>query len=169
MDIMEALITRRSIRKFSDRAIDDSHIREMIRAACYAPSAVDKRPWEFVVIRERASLERITHIHPHAKMLLQASCAILLCAVPDRAHTPDYAPIDLSAATENLLLAAHGLGLGGCWLGVYPRPERMAALRELLSIPVGIVPFSLIALGYPAEHKEAPERYSEKLVHQETW
>ena len=169
MDIMEALVTRRSIRKYADRQIDDHQIRELIRVACYAPSAVDKRPWEFIVIQDRKRLEAITKIHPHAQMLLQASAAILLCGVPERAHTPDYVPVDLSAATQNLLLAAHGMGLGGCWLGIYPRKERIAPFRELFAIPADVIPFSLVALGYPAETRSTAERYDEKLVHHERW
>ena len=169
MDIIEALHTRRSIRKFIDRQIEDSVIHATIRAACYAPSAVDKRPWEFVVIKDRQTLQEITLHHPHAKMLREAACAILVCGVMDRAHTPDYLPIDLSAATQNLLLAAHGLGLGACWLGIHPRPERVSALRTVLNIPGEVLPFALVALGYPAEEKHTADRYDEKLVHHERW
>jgi nitroreductase len=169
MDIVDTLVTRRSIRKYTDKPIDEETIKELVRAGCYAPSAVDKRPWEFLVLKDRKVLENIAQIHPHAKMLLQAPCAILVCGTPEKAHTPDYLPLDLSAATQNILIAAHGRSLGACWLGVYPRRERMLALRELLGIPMDVVPFALIALGHPAEEKHAAERFSEKFLHYNRW
>ncbi|HQK38410.1 MAG TPA: nitroreductase family protein, partial [Bacteroidales bacterium] len=85
------------------------------------------------------------------------------------AHTPDYVPVDCAAATENILLAAHGLGLGAVWVGIHPREERKKALKELFRLPDHIQPFSVISLGYPAEKVPVPNRFRPDRIHENGW
>lgn len=136
-----------------------------------APSACCKDPWEFIVVRDRAMLEAIAEGLPNGKMLAQAGVGIVVCGDLDRAHGAElsYLLQDCSAAIENILLAARALGLGGCWLGVHPRPERIAHLRTLLGIPERVVPVSVVSLGWPAEEPPARTRYTPGRVHAERW
>lgn len=169
MELFEALHSRRSIRRFTDQPVEDALLETCLRAAMMAPSAGNAQPWEFVVIRDRQMLARIPDLHPHASMAPQAAAAIVVCAVTGREKYAGNFPADCGAATQNLLLALHGSGLGAVWCGVYPREERMAPIRELLELPDSVVPFSLIPLGWPAEEKPAPNRFGAERVHHDRW
>lgn len=152
MTTTDAIRTRRSIRQYKPgAAVTQEQIDVMLEAAMMAPSACNTRPWEFVVVRDRDILCKIAEVHPYTQMLKTASLAIIVCALPEAqaAICPGYFPQDCGAATQNILLQAVALGLGGCWCGVYPREERMSALKELLHIES--VPFNVIAVGVPDE------------------
>ncbi|NQU45149.1 nitroreductase family protein [bacterium] len=166
---MEAILNRRSIRKYTDQPIHDRVIRDLLEAAMCAPSAGNERPWHFIVIRDRDTLRKIPQFHPYANMLPGAAAAILVCGDPEKEkHTGCWVQ-DCSAATENLLIAAQHKNLGAVWLGVYPVEERINGLREVTGVPENIVPFALVALGYPAEKKPVYDRYDESRVRQEKW
>ncbi|OHB70232.1 MAG: NADH dehydrogenase [Planctomycetes bacterium RBG_13_63_9] len=169
MDALEAIRTRRSIRKYRSEAVPDELIRQLLAAAMSAPSARNAQPWQFVVIRDRGLLDEIPRISPNAAMAGQAPLAILICGDLGLEKSPGYWPVDCAAAAENLLLAAHALGLGAVWTGVYPRQPRIEGLRRLLGVPEGVVPHSLIVLGYPAEQPPSPDRYLPERVHQDRW
>ena len=132
-----------------------------------APSASNRQPWHFVVVTDLGTRAALAESHPYAKMLLQAPLCIVPCGDPGISDA--YWVQDVSAATENILLAAVGLGLGAVWCGVHPRAERVAAVREVLGIPEGIVPFALVAVGHPAEAKEARTQYDAARVHRGRW
>ena len=166
---MKAILTRRSIRKYKPQAVPDEIITELLTAAMSAPSAGNEQPWEFVVINDRKLLDRIPEFHPYATMLKEAPVAILVCGDLKREKHKGYWVQDCSAATENILIAVNEKKLGAVWLGIYPREERVAGLRKLLGIPENIVPFSLIAIGYPAEVKEPADRFDPVRVHQNRW
>lgn len=166
--MLNTIYARRSIRSYDPRPVEAEKVEEVLRAAMYAPSARNRRPWHFVVVDDRVLLEKIMEVHPHSKMLRTAPVCVLVCG--DRAQeAPGYHIIDCAAATQNMLLAACALGLGTCWLGVEPRRERMEPIAELFSLPEGIVPFALVALGYPAEAPARPERFDALLVHKNKW
>jgi len=169
MDIIELLTTRRSIRKYTGKEISGDIVNKLLEAAMYAPSAGNQQPWHFLVIRDKAVFQKITEFHPYSKMLLEASLAILVCADVSNETHKGYWPLDCSAATENILIAAHGLGLGAVWLGIYPRQDRQEGMRNLFQLPDSIFPFSLISVGYPAEQKTKPERFSPERIHLEKW
>ncbi len=167
---MEAIFTRRSVRQYADRPVADEAVAKLLAAAMAAPSAGDERPWEFIVVTDRAAREEITRIHPYSHMLRQAPVAIVVCADPARGKYPvDYWVQDCAAATENILIAAAALGLGTCWLGVHPIPDRVAGLRRIFAIPAAIVPFAVVAVGHPAATPARADRYDEKRIHQEKW
>lgn len=169
MDALEAILTRRSVRRYTKKEIPDEYIQQLIEAAVSAPSAGNQQPWHFIVIDDRDILDKIPTFHPHAKMLKKAQKAILVCGDTKLEKFKGYWMLDCSAATQNILIAARALGLGGCWLGVYPREERIIKLRELLKIPENVIPFSLVSLGYPAEEQRKIERDYKSRIHYNKW
>ncbi|HUJ45479.1 MAG TPA: nitroreductase family protein [Opitutaceae bacterium] len=168
---LSALWGRRSIRTYANAPVPPEAITDLLRAAMAAPSAAAKDPWRFVVVQDRPMLRRMAEALPHGRMLAEAGAGIVVCGDLAAAHDGQlsYLLQDCAAAIENLLIAAHLLGLGACWLGVHPREPRIAALRTLLGIPAGIVPVSAIALGFPAERKEPRTRFDPNHVHRERW
>ena len=169
METIQAIMTRRSIRSYEQRPVERDRIEILLRAAMQAPSGHDRQPWHFVVITERALLSAITEFHPYAKMLRKAPSAILVCGDTGIEESVEYINTDCSAATQNLLLAAHAMGIGAVWLGIYPRTERVEGMRGLLGLPSRIVPVALVALGYPEEQKEATDRYRSERVRANRW
>ena len=169
MDALEAILTRRSIRQFTDQSVSEAVVEDLLRAAMSAPSAGNQQPWQFVVITDRELLDTIPSIHPYSAMLRQAPLAILVCGDEQLETHKGYWVQDCSAATQNLLLAAHARGLGAVWLGIYPRMDRVAGLRKLLGLPEHVVPMALVAIGHPAEHLPPAERYNAARVHRNRW
>jgi nitroreductase len=162
---------RRSIRAYQDRPVSDELVGDLLAAAMAAPSACAKDPWRFVVVRSRARLEAIAAALPNGKMLARAGVGIVVCGDLGAAHGGElsYLLQDCSAAIENLLLAAHALGVGACWLGVHPRQPRIEVLTKILHLPDKIVPVSGIAVGWPAEQQPPRTRYEASYVHREAW
>ena len=169
MDAIEAILSRRSIRRYTPQPVPEAVIRRLLEAAMCAPSAGNEQPWHFVVITDRRSLEAIPRFHPYAEMLKEASIAILVCGDQRLERYKGYWVQDCSAATQNLLLAAHAEGLGAVWVGIYPREERVARFRQLLGLPDQVVPLCLVPLGHPAEQLPRAQRYDASRVHQDRW
>lgn len=168
MEAMEAILSRRSIRKYTSQRVADELVTELLKAAMSAPTAADQ-PYHFVVIRARSILNAVTGFHPHAHMLRQASVAIAVVGDPTIEALKGRWVLDCAAATENMLIAANALGLGGCWVGIYPVEERIRELRELLKMPDHVVPFSMVSVGYSAEKKQPPDRFRQERIHYERW
>ncbi|KPL14885.1 MAG: NADH dehydrogenase [Bacteroides sp. SM23_62] len=166
---MNAILTRRSIRRYSGKTVNKSDINLLLKAAMYAPSARNEQPWHFIVIDDRGLLGRISEVHPYASMLPGAALAILVCGDENLELSKGYWPVDCAAATQNILLAAHALGLGAVWLGVYPRQERQSALRKIFGLPSHVHAFSLISIGYPAEEKGLPDRLKKDRIRWNEW
>lgn len=169
MEAMEAILSRRSIRRYTEQAVSDETIQELLAAAMSAPSAGNEQPWHFVVIKDRDILNEIPNLHPHSGMLKDAPVAILVCGDLDLQKYEGFWVQDCSAATQNLLVAAQAKGLGGVWLGVYPSEDLVVGLRKMLNMPDNVVPFSLISIGYPAEQKPPADRYDASRVHNDQW
>jgi len=169
MEALQAIMTLRSVRLYTAAAVDDETVDTLLKAAMQAPSARNAQPWHFIVIRDRTVLETIPRFHPYSNMLLNAPLAILVCGDQAIEEDAEYINQDCAAATQNILLAAHALGLGAVWLGVYPRTKRIQETRRLLNIPSRILPVSLIALGHPAEEKTEIDRFKPERVYHDTW
>ena len=147
---------RRSIRKYQPgKPVTREQLNRLLEAAMSAPSACNSRPWEFIAVTKRETLDEIARVHPFAKMCETATAAIIIVAVPQTGRPEGYFPQDCGAATQNILLEAVSMGLGTCWCGVYPKDERIAAIRKLFNIPEPKLPFNVIAIGTP---DEAPDR-----------
>ena len=137
----------------------------MLECAMSAPSAGNSQSWHFIIIDDKEIFEKIIQFHPHAKMTLSASHAILVCADINLEKYNGRYPLDCSAATMNILLSAHALGIGSVWVGIYPEKTRMNGMRNIFSLPENIVPISLVSLGYPDEIRERQERYKAERIH----
>jgi nitroreductase len=165
------LFSRRSIRKFADGTITDEQVELLLQAAMAAPSAGNRKPWHFVVVRDPATRRKIAASHPYAQMAIDAPVVIVPCGQPELsfADRPAFWVQDLSAATENLLLAAVALGLGAVWCGVFPNQERVIEARAILGIPEDVIPLCYVPVGVPGEDKEPRTQYDAGRVHRETW
>jgi nitroreductase len=168
---MKDILERRSIRKYTDEPVSDQDRENLLKAAMAAPSAGNQQPWEFIVIDDRDALNTMKGFHEKGgyHMLGHAPLAIVVCGDLKKQLHKGYWVLDCTAATENILLAAQSLGLGAVWLGVYPREERIARIKELLGLPENIMPLSLISIGHPAETKKPSDRYNKALIHQNRW
>ncbi len=169
METMKALLTRRSIRKYTNKQISKNLIEEIIKAAMYAPSAFNNQPWQYVVVDKKEILEQILKIIPHAEMLKQSAAAILICGDKTLEQNTNLIVLNCAAATQNALLAAHDLGLGAVWISAYPVEEAMDGLKNLFNFPESIIPVSLISLGYPDEEVSTEDRFKPEKIHYNSW
>ncbi len=169
MDAIQAVLTRRSIRRFEERSLPADALERLLEAAMAAPSARNAQPWHFVVIDERPILLEIAGRFPNADAARYAPLGVLICGDLTLELSKGYWVIDCAAAAQNMLLAAHALGLGGLWTGVYPREQRVEGLRELLGIPEHVIPHSLLLFGYPAESPPVVRRHPPDRVHRNRW
>jgi len=166
---LKLLLTRRSIRKYTDEPVSDADVENVLRAAMAAPSAGNEQPWHFAVIRDRQTMDHIMGVHPYAAMLAHAPVCIAVLAQLSQEKYKGMWVQDCSAATQNILLAAHALGLGAVWLGVHPVVSREQGIKRILGLPEGVECLSLVALGHPAEHPAPSDRYDPARVHSEHW
>jgi nitroreductase len=162
---------RRSIRVYKPGVVSEEAVQKLLEAAMAAPSAVAKDPWRFVVVRDPRTIERLAGVLTNGEMLLTAGLGIVVCGDMEAVHDRQlsYLLQDCAAAIENLLLCAHVLGLGACWLGVHPREQRIASLKEILELPEKILPVACVAVGHPGETKGPRTRFNPSLVHKNKW
>lgn len=166
MELKEALLKRRSVRKYTEEAVSQEDILELLHAAMSGPSACNRRPWEFYVVTNEEALEKLRGASMFTKM--KAPLAMVVCGNLERAlpsKMADYWVQDCSAATENILLRAVDLGLGAVWCGIYPQKRAEKKVREILGLDEKQIPLNLIFLGHPAESPEARDQYEEECVH----
>jgi nitroreductase len=163
---LDIIFSRRSIRRYTDEPISEQDLTSLLEAGMAAPSASDRKPWHFVAVTDRAKLHALADAHPYGKMLADAAVGVVVCGDPG---ISEWWVQDCSAATQNMLIAAAGLGLGGVWLGCHNRPERERAVRNVLDIPERIGVLSMVSIGHPAEDKEARTQYDSGRVHGNRW
>ncbi|SKA77811.1 Nitroreductase [Caloramator quimbayensis] len=166
---MDAIFNRKSIRKYKDIKVSDEIVNYLLKAAMQAPSAGNEQPWEFIVLRDKDVMKKITQVHPYSKMLLEADVAIVVCGDESKEVYKGFWVQDCSAATENILIAAEDKGLGAVWLGVYPHMDRAEAIKEILNLPESVIPLSIIPVGYPDEQKKAADRFNKERIHYDRW
>lgn len=160
--MLDLIMKRRSIRKYTGQPIADADIRRMLEAAMAAPSASNIKPWEFVVVRDGDLRRRLADTHPYSKMAAEAAVVFVVCGrEADSRHWVE----DTSAATENLLLAATALGLGAVWVACYPSVEREEYVRDVLGLPKDWRVLCMVPVGYPAESKEPRTQFDAGRVH----
>ncbi len=172
MEALEAIQTRRSVRKYEKREINDEIVQKLLSAAMSAPSAANQQPWEFIVIKDRDMLDAIPAFSPFAKMAAHAPLGILICGDTRNLIAPGFWVQDCSAATQNILIAAHALGLGAVWTGVYPMDlmdGRVTGFVKHCQLPEGVVPLAFVALGYPAETPSKQNRFNPYRIHANVW
>lgn len=165
--VLDNIATRTSIRDYEARPVEKEKIEKMLRAAMAAPTAMNKQPWHFVVVDQRNVLDALAGTNPYAKMLKKAPLAIVVCGNTDKmieGGGRDFWIQDASAATENLLLAAHAMGLGAVWTGAYPSEERCISISKVLSLSDNLIPLNMIVVGYPAEHPQPKQKFKEENI-----
>ena len=167
--MLDIIMDRRSIRKFTPEKVTEQQVEQLLQAAVMAPSAQNRQPWHFIVCDDKTLFQQFQQIHPYSKMLDEAPLLIVVCGDTEQQAGPQFYLEDCAAATENILLAAHALGLGACWLGLPPDSERQAQVQQLFRMPEHIKPFCGIALGVPAQQPSRPERKLDGLVHKNIW
>ncbi len=162
------ILGRVSVRRYADRPVDDEQVSALLHAAMSAPSGVNRQPWEFIVVDDPSLLTRMANALPYAKMAAEAPMAIVICGNRERFLEGVDGVLweqDLSAASENLLLAAHAIGLGGVWTCLYPHQDRMASVKAILDLPDAFVPFNLIPVGYPLADHAPMDKWHPERVH----
>ena len=168
MDAYENLLQRRSIRKFQDQPVPQDLLDKILKAAMYAPTARSSQPWEFVIVDEKDLLEKISGFTPSVFMAKEAPVGILVCGDLEKDYKGFWAQ-DCAAATQNILLAAHALGLGGVWTGVYPKEDLIPLYRSMFHLPDHIMPMAFLPLGYPDQEMPQPQRMDTDRIHKNQW
>lgn len=169
MDTLEAIQTRRSIRTYRPDPVPEDLVAALLDAAFTAPSGFDERPWHFVTVTARETLDALAEAMPGCDMLKEATLGLLICGDESLEKFPGLWVQDCSACAENVLLAAHAQGLGAVWLALYPIEDRMQAVHQQLGVPDTIIPFALVSIGYPAEHLPGENRRDPTRLHHEHW
>lgn len=168
-DVLTAIATRRSVRIFSNQPLAEGLVEKVLAAAMAAPSAGNQQPWHFVLLTDKDLLSKATQVLPNAPMARQAQVGVLVCGDLSLEKYPGYWVLDCAAAVENLLLAAHGLGLGAVWTGVWPNTDRVEGFRRLLSLPEGIMPHSFVPMGMPGARPRPEDRFKPERIHKNGW
>ncbi len=169
MDVFEALLTRRSIRKFEDKPVSDEDLKDILEASMMAPSAGNAQPWQFVVVTDKDKLEGCAKINTYAQMAPKAPVSVLVCGDLSLEKYAGYWVQDCSAAIQNMLLAARGKGLGSVWTGIYPLEDRVEGFTKLFHLPEKVIPLGLIVMGYPAQSPSSKSRFKEERIHHNAW
>jgi len=166
MSDFETIInTRRSIREYQDKDVEDEKILKILKAGMQAPSACNQQAWEFIIIEKEDDKKVISQMHKFAKPAALASKLIVVLGNLDNAKISSMIQQDLGACCENILLQATYEGLGGVWLGFYPIEDRTIKLKEYLNIPDYCIPFAVICIGYPLNEGKSILRYDESKIH----
>jgi nitroreductase len=169
METFLTIINRRSIRKYKFKKIEDEKINLLLRAAMYAPSAMNLQPWHFVVINSESVLNETVKSIPHAEMIKQSGNAILVCGDSSLEKNESWLIQNCSAAVQNILLTAYDMQLGSCWIAVHGMTDVLNNVVKQFNLPFNIIPIALIALGYPDEEVKAEERFDKNKIHFNKW
>ncbi|MGD0037598.1 MAG: nitroreductase family protein [Bacteroidota bacterium] len=170
-DAISVIHKRKSVRNFTGESVTQNEIDILLKAAMAAPSAVNCQPWEFILVTDRKTLDALGDALPFAKMIFKAGAAIIVCGVPAKAHKQmeEYAVIDATLASQNILLAAEAIGLGAIWTAAYPYPDRMKSVKTILNIPEDIIPLNVIPIGHPTGEDNPKEKFNPEKIHHEIW
>ncbi len=164
----ENIVERTSVRRFTDEPVTDQQVEAILRAAMSAPTGVNRQPWEFIVVRTPELLKQLADGLPYAASAAHAPLAILVCGNRERFLDGDDSTLwvqDLSAASENILLAAHALGLGAVWTCIYPHPDRAEAVGKVIDLSDNLVPFNLIPVGHPSAPHAPINKWHPDRIH----
>ena len=170
-DALTVIYNRKSVRHFTGKSVSQNDLVAIVKAGMSAPTAVNMQPWAFVIVTDRKALDSLIKELPYAKMLDKAGGAIIVCAIPEKAFqaNAEFAIIDSSCASENILLAAEALGLGAVWTAVYPDKDRIIAVRKILNIPENIIPVNVIPVGYSTGEDTPKDKFKKENIHWNKW
>ena len=163
---MDAIFNRVSIRAYEDKPVESEKIEKILRAAMSAPSAVNQQPWEFYIVKDKSTLEKLSKVHQYAGMVAKAPVAIVVCYRKEKnVVLPEYLQIDCALATENILLEITAQGLGGLMLGIAPDEGRMKLAGDAINIPDELKVFTIIPFGYPLKNHAQQDRFDPSRIH----
>jgi len=170
-DALSVIHSRKSVRNFTGETVGRDVLEKIVRAGMAAPTAVNRQPWSFVIVTDRKTLDTLNDALPYAKMLKKAGAAVIVCAIPGKAfeNSTEFAVIDSTCASENILLAAEAFGLGAVWTAAYPYKDRMDIVRKTLNIPENVIPLNVIPIGHPTGTDRPKDKYRPENVHWEKW
>lgn len=169
--ILSVIHSRKSVRNYTDQQISDEDITTILRAGMAAPTGFNAQPWQFIVIKDRNTMLELRKELKYARGLDGSPAAIVVCGDMNkvREEAPEFWITDTSAATQNMLLAMEGMGLGGVWSTLYPGKDRMEHARKVLNLPEHIMPMCVIPFGYPAGVEKAKDKFDVANIHMEKW
>lgn len=168
-DALTVIHKRKSVREYLNKPVTKEQLTVLMKAAMAAPTAMDKRPWVFVAVTERALLDSLAEGLPYSKMLKNAPAAIVVCGDTRKALNSDVWVQDCSAASENLLLAAEATGLGAVWTGIYPENFKINHVRRTLNIPMEVIPLNVISIGWPTGEEKPKDKFDPSNIHWDKW
>jgi nitroreductase len=171
-DTLQTIFNRKSVRSYKDGAVSKEQLTLLARAGMAAPTAVDSRPWDFILVTDKAVLKKLCGVLPYAKIAEQAGSAIIVTGDLNRqfgGKDASFWMLDCSAASENILLAAESMGLGAVWTAVFPDKERILAVRKILGIPENVVPLNFIPIGVPSGDDKPKDKFNPKQIHLNSW
>jgi nitroreductase len=168
-DALTVIHSRKSVRKYLDKPVTKEQLEILLRAGMASPSAVDKRPWAFVAITDRAVLDTLWYASSNSKMLRQAKAAIVVCGDTRKSLKSDVWVQDCSAASENILLAAEAIGLGAVWCGIYLNDRPTAYVKKVLNLPKEVIPLNIISIGYPTGEEKPKNKWDPTNIHWNRW
>ena len=170
--VLNTIQTRASVRQFTGEKISNEQIETLLRCAMCAPTAMNRQPWAFIVVTEDSLLQKMGEAFPYSRCGNGAACAFVMCGDMSKALEGEGQAFwinDVSAATENLLLAAHAMGLGGVWTGVYPSSDRTPQVQAMLGLPENVLPMCIVPIGVPAEQPEIKDKFKAENIHYNCW
>lgn len=179
---IRTIMNRKSVRAFTDQAIPAGYMEAMLKAAMAAPSGMNVQPWSFVVLSDKSQYERIFEDNFNMRIFNSATAVVVFCADTTVARVPrdnpDAAPVvmpnriwrdDMGACTENFLLAAESLGLGAVWTACYPYDDRYTSVKRELGLPANVMPYCVVAVGYPAGDEQPKDKWKPERIHYDKW
>jgi nitroreductase len=167
--MIELILSRRSIRKYTDREISKENIELILKSAMYAPSAMNLQPWHFIIFDHKEKFEKLIAVIPHAEMIRKANKCILVCGDSSKEKNESWLIQNCSASIQNILLAAHSLKIGSCWIAIHGMPEIVSNVKKEFQLPDEIIPVALISLGYPDETVVVDDRFDKTKIHYNSW
>ena len=170
-DTFFVIHSRKSVKSFTGATVSAENLNKIIRAGMAAPTAVNKQPWSFVVVTDKKKIDALAAGLPNARGIDKAGAVIIVCTEPEKANlqSKDFAIIDASLASENILLATEAMGLGGHWTASYPYEDKMKHVRTVLGIPTNVIPLNVILVGVPTGEDKPKDKYQKDKIHWEKW
>lgn len=166
---MNAIFKRKSVRSYTDKPVSREDLNDLLHAGMSAPTANNARPWHFIVVTDKAILEKMP-MDNYTQGVKGAQAAIVVCGDTEKDMMKGTLNvIDCSAAAENILVEAADKGLGSVWFAAYPMENRMAHVRELFSLPENIIPYAVLPIGWPEKELVAQDRFDQNMIHENRW
>ena len=170
--VLNTILKRTSIRSYENKTVEKEKIEKLLRAGMAAPTAMNRQPWHFVVVTDKGQLQKLSEANPYAAMAAKTPLAIVVCGDMNKAaegNAREFWIQDCSAATENILLAATGMGLGAVWTGIYPSKERCTDVAKVLGLPESLIPLNTIVIGHPDADVSPKDKWNTENISYNTY